>query len=712
MNGVTADNSIIADLQSQLNLLKRQIAHQAVDEKHQSKVTQPTSPLQDVKIPSMKKMTLEKGRSNSTFYGPVSNLSTIFSDHILEQFSRWNIGLNKEREALINSNLTNETPMSIINIGSDKNVILQKAKAAICIDYYAFEKCIQWFETNLNRLIFLQAVPVSGLKAAFYSLLDPPSSNAPATFKEHKEDPYFFSSMAALFSIVYLVAVFQRYSPTVGQYHVLTTSINDLRLLSIQLLIASDFNKNRNIMSLIALIVIKSGLFEYDTVEHENETADSYPLFHISLNMCYQLGLHLGSSPVIRVVPKESANFKVFTTVGATEKRRIWNLILLQDALYSVTLGSPLSINLHFCVQYQSTGDSPLDNFLVRGLKLLRRTSLTVNSIEPISLNTIITLISEIQELCHDLPSRIFTSQKEDVSILEIDQLCILFKLKIFLFHVLESLYRMIIVGAAELQSSLASGASKKENTKILCMICETAFRQSTFLSTAVVWHIQSFFSGKAAFSTADPRYSLYLRGFCMASCNQSFTIWFTYLFGKMHKNAHSITDIDGGNLLNNYFSDNDRPVFKGEVDLQTLEDSLFCKYTNKNEVFLDSLVQKLLSSSQLMSFASLFYKSAEESLVMRESLDGMACLKFLLMWIYVVRKIEEKKIYTPLEDINKKEIILWAKQKVENEMITGAYNDELIRDFETQDLDGNLLDSIITEDVWIDSLFKNDFAF
>ncbi|QOU18853.1 hypothetical protein BRETT_004071 [Brettanomyces bruxellensis] len=711
-HGVTAQNSLIAELQSQINLLKRQIAHPEVNVKREHKSTRPTNSLLDVKIPTLKKISLERGRSNSTFYGPASSLSTIFSEHILEQFSRWNIGLNKERETLISSNLTNETRLSIVNIGSNKDEILQKAEAAICSDYYAFKDCLEWFGTNLNELVFLDAIPTSKLKKAFSALLNPPSSNSSASFKYHTKEPYFFGSMAAIFSVVYLVTLFRRYSLAIEQPPIMTTSIKDLRQLSIQLLIASDLNKNRNIMSLLALIVIKSGLFEYDSIEHDNEWADSYPFFHILLNLCYQLGLHLESSAAIRIVPTDSANSDLFISINTTEKKHIWNLVLLQDAIYSLALGTPLSINSKFCALYQTTTDNTLERLLIRGFKLIRQTSLTVNSIEPISLNMVNTLISDIQELCHDLPCKIFTCEEGQVPDFNLSGLCILFKLKIFLLHVLESLYRMIIMGAAELQKSLTKNELKTEDSKILSKICETSFRQSTFLSAAVVWHIQNFFSGRTVFATSDPRYSLFLRRFCMASCNQSFTIWFTYLFGKMNKSAHIITDIDGDNPLNDYISSSDGSAFQGEVDLQILEDSLFYKYTNKSREFLDSLVCKLLSSSQLMSFSSLFYKNAEESQVMRESLDGMACLKFLLMWIYVIREIEARKATTPLKKIDKKEIILWAKQKVENEMISGVYNDGLIRNFEMHDLDDNILDSIITEDVWIDSLFKNDFAF
>ena len=116
--------------------------------------------------------------------------------------------------------------------------------------------------------------------------------------------------------------------------------------------------------------------------------------------------------------------------IGCPVRDREWILPKYLDSIYALSYPKE---NICLCFIVNDSTDNTLERLLIRGFKLIRQTSLTVNSIEPISLNMVNTLISDIQELCHDLPCKIFTCEEGQVPDFNLSGLCILFKLKIFL---------------------------------------------------------------------------------------------------------------------------------------------------------------------------------------------------------------------------------------------------------------------------------------
>lgn len=706
-SGTTPDEpTVMESMQQQIEDLKNQVSTLA-----QSASLGPTPPdslsvpesLLDMKIPSLKRLSLETDPTNTTFFGASSSLSTIFSGHLRDLLAKWNVGLNKERKALLQETTIPKISLSILGTDLDAESVIGRASTIAQSNFLAFKERLSWFATKLNHLVFLQAIPITGLTSFFNSTFGPISTNEVSALST--PDPSFCAMLAPIFAVIYLVAAFERFSNPTGLHrNQLNVSISDLRNISLQLLSCSDFTQKKSLPALIALVLLKKAIFCYDEIEHDNPWADSYTFHKLILGMAYQLGLHVPEDTSIKHVFKEKFDIDIVLNVTSLEKMSLWNLIKYDDAIYSINLGLPLSIDDRFCVPYRLTYGDPFEGLLKRGFELLKHVSLKINTLKPISLRELDDLINQILDYCYKIPYKYFEKENLGRFSLGCDDLCILFRIKLFFLELLQCLYRIVIIGTAEAyklgNGTLSSGGQFAD----IRALCRESFRQTVILSADVLWHIASVFSDETIFGT-DPRYVLFIKNLCLESGNQSFTIWLSFLFGRLHKTAQCVADFQCGSLLKACLLDNSGSTYKEDIDIPILERALYHRGTDISDPERDSVVKKLMLSSQIIESSFTYYSSTCKSIVMRSSIEGMAHLKFLLMWIYALQEVEKRSDKSNPKSLDTHEILLKAKDKLRREMSDNAGTPTHLNMDSPGD---NLLDSFITDQNWIDSLFNN----
>ncbi|VEU20983.1 DEKNAAC101902 [Brettanomyces naardenensis] len=673
-------------LQLQIEELKRKLAQ--VSLRLHTEIAPSLHPsILDIKLTSLKRAGVSAKPSSTIFLGPTSGFTGFSRPMINCLFSSMKNTLDEERRAWKQLHHSNSRAIRFTGDPVDEDIAIGLVQQIVCPNYHAFQERLIYFQSHLNHLLYSDFVPMDIILTLFLSSFKEPDQNSIAQFSRPRKC-YFYADIALIVSIVYLVVIFTRYNTQAKAFaHPLLVQTEELSSLGLKLLSISEYRRKKTQLALLTLIVLRSALFVHDNSEGANELVNSYPVFQMSLDLCYQMGIHFpdSASPdsLAFYMSKDKLTMKS-RSMTAEQVRDLWNYIQQEDALYSVCMGTPLLVNYRFSSPLYRMRDNWIESKRADAIMLLREISLTANSTGAITMRDILKLIDKVTRYCHEIPFKVFATSTADL-----DGLANIFRLKLQLLQTLQCLCRMIINAASD---SYSKNPSWKLNS-----LCEEMYRQSLLAASAVIFTVRDVFEGNTVFGNEkDGKYIIFLRDILSQGVGVGFMIWFAYVLAKATKNTEIITE-NSGPLLSNYPPES---AFEGEINVYSIEDALYHKYTGKGIDFCERLSSKLVSSSVLMTFSSPLYDIVSQNMVMRNSLDSFMILKLVIMWLYVLQTVQECESDLESKRVTVGDIMTKTKEKVESSFNLGRLDERLKLNTDEYELE-KIFDSLFNGEVW-----------
>ncbi|QPG73371.1 hypothetical protein FOA43_000681 [Brettanomyces nanus] len=502
------------------------------------------------------------------------------------------------------------------------------------------------------------------------------TSKAPVQFNRPPKC-YFYTDISLIVAIVNLVYIFTRFNNDGKQFHFeLLTKGSDLSSLALRLLRLSKFKNKRSQEALIALLVIRTGLFVYDNTVGDNAEVNSYPMFQQCIDIAYQIGIHSDPNFTTTIMFKDTPLLKS-RTLSPSQTRELWNYMQMIDANVSFDSGSPLLINYDYCIGYLRQSDTAFERKKEGAVILMRQLSKTINSRKDVCLRDILQLIDKVTLFC-------FSTQLSSPTGDDMDELAYLFSMKLWFLQSLLSLCRMVIYGIMKLPQSESLNELSKE-----------MYRQSVIAAVTSLFIIKDILLGKSIFGN-DPngKYVVFFRYLFSKSLGQSFVFWFSLLLHKTAVNTDLIGDVDKGSPLFDYPPDE----ISGDIILTTnlLEQALYHNYNNETTELAEKVCSKLISNETMNEFSSSLYDIVYQNDVLKSSLDSFMMLNLVIVWLSIIRTLEEFKSKLATKKATMKDVIAQTKQRVEHEFKTRS----------PFDTDGyqleKLFDSILADHTWL----------
>ncbi|VEU20980.1 DEKNAAC101800 [Brettanomyces naardenensis] len=667
----------------------------------------------DIHLKTVKRSFIASKPSRTLFLGHSSWLWFVLSrPYFRKLISGLDGTIHQEKFAWLSTHQAKKYSLAATDYNLNPDEINKLIQSLICPDYYAFQERLVYFQNHLNGLLFGDSFPMGIVHSLFLSYFvvgtggpDPnnvggsndvnvsyPGNPYIANFIA-PEKPYFYADISLITALVYLVHIFTRYNDEGKFHHQFSVSPDEFDSLSFKLLEASQFRRKKTQQALLSLIVLRASLFVYDNSEGAREEFKSYPMFQSCLDLCYQMGLH--SDPDITDVYMFKHKLVMKTRLmSPSEVKELWNYMQMQDAEYSVAIGTPLLVSYDFCSGFNKKSDFFYDNIRQQGLLLMRELSLAVNSNRPISLRDLLALLNKVLGLCYQMPARMFLRESPTIDLDELANLC---RLKLLLIQTIPWLCRMAMVGISEIYSLLAPST---ETANILCGLCKEMYRQILISNALSLYHIKPICEGLSVFGPEkNGKYVIFFRGIIAGILGQCFALWFLFLLPRVTNNAELLREVQKETMLHGYPPPGDE--YPNRIDLFVLEAALYHDFRNEDAEISEQLCIKLLSSSELMSVASSFYDVLCQKEVMKSSLDSFLMLKSILIWLYLVRTVEECKGSLDKKNMTIPDVIKRAKVKV-----TEEFNRRRLEDVSEQnkleDQLGSIFDSIFVDDNWI----------
>ncbi|VEU22004.1 DEKNAAC103051 [Brettanomyces naardenensis] len=652
------------DLQTQIDDLKAQLVTISRQLKGQKKDR--NVPILGLKIPTMKRTGLATKPSRTLFIGSSSRYSLVFTRPVMSYvMSTFKNQLDAEKRAWKALHGDDLHSLRFLSGGSSESDAIEAIRSIVCPNFHAFQERLMYFQEHLNHLLYANFVPVDIIHSLFVARFQNPDSNGVAQFIKPAKR-YYYADVSLIISVVYLVVEFTRYGPNSQLFkHALTIKLNELSTLSLDLLNLSDFRRKKSHLALLSLIIVKRALSE-----GTSEEFDSYPIYHMCLDMCYQMGLHRTPESIDMFVFKDRSNLKS-RSISRQSITELWNYMQMEDAVYSVTMGTPLLINYSFCAGFQKQTEFLYERKRETALLLLRRVSAVINSLDMVSIQDILDLIDGVSSYCYELPFKMFSG--EDLHVGDLDELANLFKMKVFLLATLQCLCRMIIIAVSNLYKCHSPAVENNKNAELLLNLCQEMFRESLLTAVLCLLNVKYIFEGRTVFR--DSKYIMFFRDTIATCVGQSFILWFTYSLSKVTRNPEIVTELRNMPLLSDY-PPND-PLLPDPIDIYILESAVFHKFSGKSVQSCEQLTSNLVSSTELMKFSTSFYDVLRTNDSIKNGLDTFLTLKWIVMCLYVLRSFQEYKGLLDSKQMTFTHLMARTKETVEAEFNLGQLDDQ-----------------------------------
>ncbi|VEU22166.1 DEKNAAC103208 [Brettanomyces naardenensis] len=633
----------------------------------------------DTKLTGISKSVIVSKPSRTIFLGALSSFLPILSrPYFKSLLSEFEETMGKEKLKWKNSHKPSHHAGIIVDGEADEVGTAEMVQRIICPNYYAFQERLIYFQNNLNGLLFGGFVPMGAVHSLFFSYF--PTIDGQTQFNVPQK-AHYYADISLITSLVYLVLIFTRYSSDGAKFrYQLVATADDLITLATTSLATSQFRRKKSQQAVLALILMRVNLFVYENSEGELEEIESYPIFQMCLDLCYQVGLHADPDVTDTVIYKDRPAMKI-RLMTSLEVKQLWNYIQAEDAYYSAIIGTPLLINYHFCAKYWQKSNSFFDLQSEKAVFLMRDLSSTINSCSPVSLRDILTLIDRILRFCHDLPAKLLRSETADL-----DELAHLCKLKLLLLQLVARLCRIVTVGISELRAqSLDEGEAN-----MLGGLSKEMYRQSLIANACLLYHIKYICEGKSVFGPdGNGKYIVFFRDAFARSLAPCFVLWFTFLLPRVTRSPELVREMQQETMLPFYPPEENG--YRSDIDLPVLERALFHDYENEKPELAEQICTKLLTSAELMKFVSSFYDVVGENEILKTSLDSFLTLRYVITWLYLVRMVEEFKDKLESRQMSLADIVGRVKVKIEQHF---ADNEDL--QFE------KILDSIFAGEDWL----------
>ncbi|VEU20982.1 DEKNAAC101831 [Brettanomyces naardenensis] len=681
-------------LQAQIDELKQKLAQ--ITERVQEDNARSSLPsILDVKLASLKRSGVACKPSRTVFVGPTSRYCLVFSRPMFRyMISSLRNVMNDERRAWKKLHHGSEHTPRFSADAIDEEVAVGLIQRLICSNYYAFQERLVYFQTNLNHLLYSSFVPMDVIHSLFLARFHDPDQNGVAIFSRPLKC-YFYADISAIVSIVYLVVIFTRYNSQNDRFahRLLIHDTDQLSSLALNLLNLSEYRRKKTQLALLTLIILRSALFVHDNPEGANEEVNSYPIFQMSLDMSYQMGIHMDPDSINFYMFKDKLTMKA-RGMSPIELRELWNYLQTEDAIYSFTMGTPILIRYDFCTGYKKKSHCFFEDKRADGVAILREIALEINSLKPICMRDVLRFIDKVTLYLYELPFKMFCVSDDDL-----DDLANLCRLKLLFLQALQCLCRMIIIAVSDLYKSKSPVLQDKETVSLLNSLCEEMYREALLAAASSLYIMRDICDGRTLFGNEkDGKYIVFFRDLLARGMGQGFILWFTCLLAKATKNAELITELANEPLLADYPPDS---TFDEDVTVYTIEVALYHRYTGKDAQYCESLSSKLVRSPTLMTFASSLYDVVSKNMVMRNSLDSFMILKLVIMWLYVLQTVQECENELDRKAMSVADIMAKTKEKVESGFNLGRLDENLKLNADEYQLE-KVFDSMFMDQNWL----------
>jgi len=650
----------------------------------------------DWKLPYLKHFMLGAKPSRTVFLGPLSRYSFFSKPLFKYMMVSMKDVLDKERREYKKLHKWS-IHLHLLPDGTQENALIADIHRLVCTNYYAFQERLVFFQTHLNNLLYSGFIPMDVIHTLFLERFQNPNTEGHSQFLK-PEKPYLYVDVAVVVSIVYLVIVFTRYNSFDEKFHYRPIfKEGELSTLAFRCLNISDFRRKKTQLALLSLLVLRSALFVHDNFEGATEDINSYPVYQLSLDMCYQMGLHIDPKVIGVYMFKKKLEMKR-RSLKTEEALSLWNYMLEEDAIYSSAIGCPLLINSKFCSGFHKESNFFFDNEKEQEVNLLRKIDETVNSLQPISLNNILELVDEVSLFCNCLPSTIFDIVNKDAS--DLDQLACLCRIKLLFLQILQCLAKSVIMGISNSYERYHDVIENPETMEILKSISHEMYRTCLFSSISTMLQIEQVCNGESIFGKEpDGIFIVYLRDVFTRTMTQSSIMWYSYVLAKVAGASEIITEHKDDPFY--LHSKEDVPQRTLDFSLQNAEDALFHKLRGINNNQVHTFYEQSISISQMIEFLSNFYAAACKHQTIKCSMDSFLTLKSVINLVCTLQIIQEYKEQIKKKEISFSEIMTMAKEKIESSFALGKLEDNLTPNVGDDVQMEKLFDSVFVNKDW-----------
>lgn len=394
----------------------------------------------DIPIDVIKKYIISRKPSRtqvrtSLFYSMMKD-KHIFSHNYFASFQHI---LNTERRSWKEKNFNKSFDLFEIHYNpnqANQNLLNAKIEELICQNYYAVLERLNYFQSQLNKILFNSYIPMGAIQLIFHHYFVMKQSGIEL---RKPTKAYEYSFISVITSLVELTNVFTKFEDTAFNFS-LSYKNNEFNELSVWLLNSSNFRRKASIFSVYALLNLRLSLMVYgDALSGGFTNQNSYPFFQSALNISYEIGINLNQDKVV-YYERKNADAKqeilMFAKDIPTESvKRLWNYMVVLDAYYHISIATPLLIDDRYSPGIYNDAGSH-GKLLQKFIDLIREQSILLMSDKQISLNQ---LMKGIQNM------RLFTSSIDSFeNILEVQKNYDnweLIKLKFELYKLLFSIY-------------------------------------------------------------------------------------------------------------------------------------------------------------------------------------------------------------------------------------------------------------------------------
>ncbi len=647
----------------------------------------------DWKLPYLKCYMLAAKPSRTIFMGPLSRYSLLSRPMFKYMMISMKDLLDMERREY-KKNHKVSIHLHLLPDGTQEDALVADIQRLICVNYYAFQERLIFFQNHLNNLLYSEFIPMDMVHSLFMTRFHDPDNDGKAQFLQPRK-PYLYVDVAVVVSIVYLVVVFTRYNSFNESFRCKPVfKEGELSTLAFRCLNISDFRRKKTQLALISLLVLRSALFVHDNFEGASEDINSYPVYQLSLDMCYQMGLHLDPKIIGVYMFKEKLEMKR-RTLKIEKVFPLWNYMLEEDAIYSSVIGCPLLINSKFCSGFRKNSNFFFDNKREHEVNLLRKIDETINSLQLISLNNLLELVNEVLLFCYDLPSSMFEVANSSFS--DLDQLACLCRIKLTFMQILQCLSKSVIMGISNSYEKNHNAINNPKTMEILTNISHEMYRICLLAAVSTMLQIEQICNGESVFGKEpDGIYIVYFRDIFTRSMTQSSVIWYSYVLAKVSGSSEIITEHkDDPFYLDSKENGSEKTV---DFTLENAENALFHKFKGINGEQLQCFYEQSISIPEMIIFLSKFYSAACKHHSIKNSMDSFLTLKSVINLVCTLEIIQEYKEKVETKEMKFSDIMTMAKERIENSFTLGRLEDNVA---------SNRNDDVQMEKIF-DSLFVN----
>ncbi|VEU19934.1 DEKNAAC100551 [Brettanomyces naardenensis] len=575
--------------------------------------------------------------------------------------------LDGEREAWRKLHQMEVDPVELLNREVDEQIVIDEINRAIIPNYDAYVERVHYFDDNMNDFLCWGCLPMQ----AVYSCFDLFKETPEGMIFERPQSIAQYAKLSLIISLVKSVCIMTKYDSETHFQYPLEDTERQMTPLAIKVLNLSKYRKYPYVFAVYTLLMVRLTTYTLGTDECVSEDhINSFILFQQCLDMCYQLGAHRDSRLVVEVYSDalgEHQNPKVIS--GSYEAgdhlTKLWNYMKMLDAFYSCDIGDPLLINYEFC------DASPLSGFKGEYVQILRDVATTINSVRPISINDILSIMDRLMETARGIESftELITSRDAEVR----SERAFRFIVKMRLLEIYQRLCHYLKANLEDLDFFPKQQEAEyltDANVGYLARLTQKLACRDTCCSILFLSLIREVCERDTIFGPQAGKYIVVFKPFfcnlLRSSCKNFVSCFFikdSKLKGAVRKLKETGCLVDSDVLENPFWAAGKlpeehrnghnsyvAPLPSCDIDgVKNLEPSL---YTRVEEVEQDCRASLMVSRlvrdpGNMIGFLSDFYNSVVEHEALAESYNFFLRFKYLVMMCYIMETLVRSKLST-----------------------------------------------------------------